>query len=162
MAESRDSITDVWGPRTPFRGEGRWPARVDQRVGEKPDGWVRSCCVFCSNGCALDVGVKDGRIVGVRGLKTDRVNRGRLGPKGLHGWQANASPDRLTKPLVRDGGTLREATWDEAMGRVVERCQQVIEKYTPGGVAFYNTGQLFLEEYYTLSMVAQAGVSTHH
>ena len=27
----------------------------------------------------------------------DRVNRGRLGPKGLHGWEANASHDRLTR-----------------------------------------------------------------
>lgn len=38
-----------------------------------------------SNGCGLDIGVKDGRVVGVRGRATDRVNKGRLGPKGLHG-----------------------------------------------------------------------------
>jgi len=57
---------------------------------------VRSCCVLCSNGCALDVGMRDGRIGDARGLKTDRVNRGRLGPKGLHGWEANNAPDRLT------------------------------------------------------------------
>src|SRR5436309_1088671 len=162
MAEGRDSITDVWGPRSPFRGEGKWPARVDQHLEGKPDRWVRSCCVLCSNGCALDVGVRDGRIVGVRGLKTDRVNRGRLGPKGLFGWQANASPDRLIRPLVRHGGELREASWDEAMELIVARCREVIDRYTPGGVAFYNSGQLFLEEYYTLSMVAQAGVGTNH
>src|SRR3954471_8450106 len=133
MGESRDSITDVWGPRAPYRGEGKWPARVDQQLAEKADGWVRSCCVLCSNGCALDIGVKDGRIVGVRGLRTDRVNRGRLGPKGLHGWEANHSPDRLTAPLVRDGGGLRPATWDEAMGRVADRCKDTVERYTPGG-----------------------------
>jgi ferredoxin-nitrate reductase len=162
MAEDRDAIADVWGPRTPFRGEGKWPARVDQYLDGKPDEWVRSCCVLCSNGCGLDIGVRNGKIVGVRGLKTDRVNRGRLGPKGLHGWQANSSPDRLTKPLVRDGGELREAAWDEAMSLVAARCRETIEQYTPGGVAFYNTGQLFLEEYYTLSLVAQAGVGTTH
>src|SRR3954447_22841482 len=150
-AMAGDRIADVWGPRTPNRGEGTWPARVDQHLGGKPDRWVRSCCALCSNGGPLNVGVKEGRIVGVRGLKTDRVNRGRLGPKGLHGWQANVSPDRLTTPLVRDGGGLRAAPWDEAMGRVVGRCREVIERFTPGGVAFYNTGQLFLEEYYTLS-----------
>src|SRR4051812_4217214 len=163
MGEERDSIADVWGPRTPFRGEGKWPARVDQHLTEeKPDRWVRSCCVLCSNGCALDVAVKDDRIVGVRGLKTDRVNRGRLGPKGLHGWQANNSPDRLTRPLVKDGGGFREATWDEAMDLVVNRCKEVTAEFTPGAVGFYNTGQLFLEEYYTLSVVAQAGVGTNH
>src|SRR5579871_2063440 len=151
MGEARDSIRDVWGPRTPYRGEGRWPARGDEQLAEEPDRWVRSCCVLCSNGCALDVGVAGGKIVGVRGLATDRVNRGRLGPKGLHGWQANASPDRLTRPLVRDGGELREASWDEAMSLVVSRCRETMGQSTPDAVAFYNTGQLFLEEYYTLA-----------
>src|SRR4051794_10269267 len=155
---TRDSIADVWGARTPYAGD--WPARIDEHLEAEPDRWVRSCCALCSNGCGLDIGVKAGRIVGVRGLETDRVNRGRLGPKGLHGWQANNSPDRLTRPLVKDGGRLREAAWDEAMTRVVERCREVMAEFTPGGVAFYNTGQLFLEEYYTLSLVSQAGVGT--
>src|SRR5213078_1426690 len=101
--QTRDSVQDVWGPRTPYHGEGQWPERVDERLDGEPERWVQSCCVLCSNGCALDVGVKDGRIVGVRGRAADRVNRGRLGPKGLHGWEANQSPDRLTRPLIRDG-----------------------------------------------------------
>ena len=49
----------------------------------------------------MDIAVRDGRIVGVRGRAVDRVNRGRLDPKDLFGWQANNSPDRLTRPLVR-------------------------------------------------------------
>src|SRR5579885_1744446 len=101
--QTRDSIRDVWGDRTPYRGEGEWPARVDGQVAEEPDRWVQSCCVLCTNGCGLEIGVKDGRIVGVRGRADDRVSHGRLGPKGLHAWEANSSPDRLTKPLVRDG-----------------------------------------------------------
>ena len=103
MGMSRDSIADIWGPRTPYHGEGEWPVRVDERTTEEPERWVQSACVLCSNGCGLDIGVKDGRIVGVRGRAVDRVNRGRLGPKGLHGWEANHSPDRLTRPLIRAG-----------------------------------------------------------
>ncbi len=37
----------------------------------------------------MDIAVKDGKVVGVRGRATDRVNKGRLGPKGLHGCVAN-------------------------------------------------------------------------
>lgn len=33
----------------------------------------------------MDIGVKDGKVVGVRGRTADRVNKGRLGPKGLNG-----------------------------------------------------------------------------
>src|SRR3982751_4770325 len=133
--QSRDSIQDVWGSRTPYHGENRWPIRVDEQFTEDPDRWVQSCCVLCSNGCGLDVGVKDGRIIGVRGRAADRVNHGRLGPKGPPGWQANHSADRLTRPLVREGGELREASWDEAMGLIVARCRDAIEHFTPDSVA---------------------------
>ena len=76
---------------------------------------MQSASVVCSNGCGLDIGVRDGRIVGVRGRAVDRVNRGRLGPKGLHGWGANNSADRLTQPLVRRNDRLESASWDDAI-----------------------------------------------
>ncbi|MFL5734858.1 MAG: molybdopterin oxidoreductase family protein [Chloroflexia bacterium] len=160
MQETRDSISDVWGPRTPYYDA--WPERVDARVAVEPDQWVQSACVLCSNGCALDIGVKDGRIVGVRGRAVDRVNHGRLGPKGLNGWEANNSPDRLTVPLVRRDGELVETTWDEAWTLLVQNSRDVLENYGPGAFAFYNTGQLFLEEYYTLGVIGKAGIGTPH
>src|SRR5215218_5405568 len=162
MPESRDSIQDVWGRRTPYRGAGRWPLRVDQHVTERPDDWVQSCCVLCSVGCGLDIGVKDGRIVGVRGRGVDRVNKGRLGPKGLHGWEANNSPDRLTRPLIRRNGRLEPAGWDEAMDLVVARTKEVQDRYTASAIGFYTSGQLFLEEYYTLGVIGKGGLGTPH
>lgn len=88
-----DRIADIWGARTPFAQGERWPIRVDMKLadGLTPDAvdrWVSSACVLCSNGCAVDIAVKDGRMGGVRGRATDIVNHGRLGPKGLFGnWQ---------------------------------------------------------------------------
>ena len=161
---TRDAIRDVWGARTPHAGDPAtpWPARRDERVLEPPDRWVHSVCVLCSTGCALDIGVRDGRIVGVRGREEDRVNRGRLGPKGLHGWQANHASDRLTRPLIRRGGDLVEASWDEAMRLIVERSREARERYGAGAIGFYNSGQLLLEEYYTLAVAAEAGIGTSH
>lgn len=164
-SSTRDSISDIWGPRTPPVGN-EWPVRVDQHTTEAPDRWVQSACVLCSNGCGMDIGVKDdtpgGRIVGVRGRAVDVVNRGRLGPKGLHGWVANNSPDRLTHPLIRRGGKLVQASWDEAMDLVVRQMRETKERYTAGAIGFYTSGQLFLEEYYTLGVIGKAGVRTMH
>src|SRR3954452_8360669 len=103
-----DRIADPWGLRTRYRGR-TWPERVDQLLADgieerDVDRWVQSASVLHSNGDALDIAVKDGRIVGVRGRAVDRVNGGRLDPKDLYGWQANHSPDRLTQPLVRRNG----------------------------------------------------------
>jgi ferredoxin-nitrate reductase len=155
-----DRISLIWGQRTPYYAE--WPERVDEYVTEEPDHWVQSACVLCSNGCGLDIGVKDGKIVGVRGRATDRINHGRLGPKGLHGWMANNSTDRLTTPLIRKDGRLEPATWDEAMRLIVEKSRELVRQYTSGSIGFYTSGQLFLEEYYTLALIGKAGLGTNH
>src|ERR687896_1222814 len=126
-----DRIKEPWGRRTPFgRGE-EWPVRVDQFLEEgvseaEIDRWVQTASILHSNGDALDVAVKDGRIVGVRGRGVDRVNKGRVDFKDLFGWQANNSEDRLKKPLVRENGELVEASWDEAMGRLVEHSKRLL------------------------------------
>ncbi|WP_158828519.1 molybdopterin oxidoreductase family protein [Mucilaginibacter lacusdianchii] len=161
MKQTRDSIADIWGERTPYYNE-QWPERLDERVTEEPDHWVQAACVLCSTGCGMDIGVKDGKIVGVRGRGVDAVNRGRLGPKGLHGWIANHSPDRLTKPMIRRGGQLQEASWDEAMDLIVQKSKEIIDKHTSLGIGFYTSGQLFLEEYYTLGIIGKAGLGTPH
>src|SRR3954454_13029317 len=142
-------IDAPWGARTAYAGGEEWPARVDLELGEgideaEVDRWAQSACVLCSNGCGLDIAVKHDRIVGVRGRGSDRVNRGRLGPKGLFGWQANNAEDRLTSPLVRRRGELVEASWDEAMNLVASRSRELIGERTAGSIGFYTSGQLFL------------------
>jgi anaerobic selenocysteine-containing dehydrogenase len=125
--------------------------------------WVPTASVLHSNGDGLEIAVAGGRIAGVRGRAEDRVNHGRVDPKDLYGWQANNAPDRLTRPLVRDGGRLVEADWDTAMGRIVERSRELLDG--PGGwgrFGFYTSGQLFLEEYYTLAVIGKAGIGTPH
>ncbi|SFC91775.1 Molydopterin dinucleotide binding domain-containing protein [Nocardioides terrae] len=162
-----DRIAEPWGSRTPYAAGGQWPPRVDTFLAEgvstdDVDRWVQSASLLHSNGDAMDIAVKDGRIVGVRGREVDRVNRGRLGPKDLFGWQANHSPDRLTRPLVRQDGMLVETDWDTAMAQVAGRAKELLEERGPSSVGFYTTGQLFLEEYYTLGVIAHGGIGTNH
>jgi len=162
----RDRIANPWGERTPYgRGE-EWPGRVDQHLadgiaGDDVDAWVPTASILHSNGDAIDIAVKGGRIVGVRG-RDSRVNRGRLGPKDLFGWQANHSPDRLTRPLVRRGGELVETDWDTAMDAIVTRSRELLDEQGPSAFGVYTTGQLFLEEYYTLAVLSRAGLRTNH
>lgn len=161
-----DRIADIWGSRTPYGGGEEWPERVDEHLEEGVPRaeirWFQSACVLCSNGCGLDIGVLDGRIVGVRGRADDRVNRGRLGPKGLFGWRANNAADRLATPLVRRNGALEPVGWDEALDLVVEHSRKVLADRGPLGMGFYTTGQLFIEDYYTLAVLVRAGIGTPH
>ncbi|MEZ0342425.1 molybdopterin oxidoreductase family protein [Mycobacterium sp. pV006] len=124
--------------------------------------WVPSAAVLHSNGDGLDIAVRDGRIVGVRGRADDRVNHGRVDVKDLYGWQANHAADRLTSPLIRRNGELVETDWDTAMDAVVERSRTLLRDLGPSSMAFYTSGQLFLEEYYTLGVIAHGAIGTNH
>lgn len=77
-------------------------------------------------------------------------------------WKAIHSKDRLTHPLIRRNGELQRASWDEAMGLVVQKSQELIRHLTAHSIAFYTSGQLFLEEYYALAVIGKAGLHTLH
>ncbi len=160
-------IVEPWGARTPYARDERWPARPDMHLAdgvtpESVDRWVQSAAILHSNGDGLDIAVKDGRIVGVRGREDDRVNHGRLDPKDFYGWQANSSPDRLTTPMIRVNGQLTECDWDTAMDQVVRHSKRLLDRYGPSAFGFYTSGQLFLEEYYTLGVIAHGAIGTNH
>src|SRR5829696_320574 len=162
-----DRIAEPWGTRTPYgRGE-EWPVRVDQFLEggiseEDVDRWAQTASLHHSDGDGLDLAIKDGRIVGVRGRAADRVSRGRVDPKDLFVWQAYNSPDRLKRPLVREDGRLVETDWDSAMNRIGEHSNSLLQESGPAAFGFYTTGQLFLEDYYTLAIIARAGLGTNH
>lgn len=163
---STDRIADIWGARTPHPGGTPWEERIDAHLIDGVDGadverWVRSACLLCSNGCGLEIAVADGRIVGVRGRAEDRVNHGRLGPKGLYGWQGEQH-GRLTTPLIRRDGVLVETDWETAMSAVVDRSRALLRSDGPLSHAFYTSGQLMIEEYYTLAVIGKGGIGTPH
>ncbi|MCW3039709.1 MAG: narB2 [Solirubrobacterales bacterium] len=158
-----DAITHPWGPSTPVARGSTWPVRVDQHLAAGTtdadvERWVPTASLLHSDGDAMDIAVVGGRIAGVRGRAGDRVNHGRLGPKDLFGWQANASPDRLTQPRIGS----RTASWDEAMSLIVERCKGLLDDVGPAAIGFYTSGQLFLEEYWTQATMVRVGVGTNH
>ncbi len=73
-----DRIAEIWGERTPFGPAGEWAERVDSQL-EVAEGdverWVQSARVLCSNGCALDIAVADGQIVGVWAARSTASTR---------------------------------------------------------------------------------------
>jgi anaerobic selenocysteine-containing dehydrogenase len=70
--------------------------------------------------------------------------------------------DRLKHPLIRKNGLLEQASWDEAMSLIVQKAKDVIKRLTAHGIGFYTSGQLFLEDYYTLAVIGKAGLNTLH
>lgn len=127
---------------------------------------VRSICSYCGVGCNLTLYVKDGKVVKVKGYENPEVNNGWLCVKGRFGFDYIHSPDRLTKPLIREGergsGTFREATWEEALNLVAQRLREIKETYGPDALGFLCSAKCTNEENYLLQKLARGVLGTNN
>jgi anaerobic selenocysteine-containing dehydrogenase len=119
--------------------------------------WVNSTCGYCSVGCGMQLGVKDGRVMSVRGNPHHPVNAGKLCPKGLAEHYAIEAEGRARFPLLRRNGQLVRVGWNEAIDTMVERFRAVQKKYGPESLGVISTGQLVTEEFYALGKLVQLG-----
>jgi len=125
-----------------------------------PDRWVPTTCGYCSVGCGMFIGVKDGRAVSVRGNPDHPVNRGMLCPKGLSEHHTINADNRARYPLLRRGKTMERVGWDEALTTMATRFRDVQARYGPGAVGVISTGQLVTEEFYAMGKLMQLGLGT--
>ncbi len=75
-------------------------------------------CTLCPSQCNVQFTVRDEKVMRVLandGLGHPEVDDGWLCDKGRFAYQAIHVDERITAPLVRDGGELREVSWERAL-----------------------------------------------
>ena len=115
----------------------------------------RTTCGYCGVGCGLEVQVAGDRVVRIEGADSP-VNRGHLCVKGRFAHGFSRHPDRLRTPLVRRGGRLVEAGWDEAVGLVARELSRF-----RGAVAGLSSSRCTNEENYLFQKWLRAGLGTN-
>ncbi len=125
-----------------------------------PDRWVRTTCGYCSVGCGMYVGVKDGKAVSVKGDAAHPVNFGKLCPKGLSEHYTLDTPNRARHPLMQSGKGFQKVSWHTAISEMVSRFRAIQFKHGPDTVAVLSTGQLVTEEFYAQGKLIQLGLGT--
>jgi len=103
--------------------------------------WHKAPCRYCGTGCGVEVGVRDGRVMAVRGDEASPVNKGLLCVKGYHLPAFLYGEDRLTHPMLRDGDSWRQISWEEALDLVAEKFQEALDQHGPRAVGMYGSGQ---------------------
>jgi len=94
-------------------------------------------CPLCEAMCGLRVHVEAGRVTKIRANPDDVWSRGYLCPKGTMLGQLHHDPDRLRRPLIREGDEFREVSWAQAFARVEELLRPVIESHGMDAVTAY-------------------------
>src|SRR5438270_2361564 len=81
---------------------------------------TKTVCTYCGVGCSFDVWTRDRHILKVA-PEHGPANGISTCVKGKFGWGHINSEDRLTTPLIREGGKFRQASWDESLSLVARR-----------------------------------------
>jgi predicted molibdopterin-dependent oxidoreductase YjgC/NADH:ubiquinone oxidoreductase subunit E len=121
---------------------------------------VRTTCHYCGVGCQLDLHIKDNRVMKATGVQDTRPNLGRLCVKGRFGFDFLTTSERLTQPLVRENGKLREASWDEALDRVVSKIREVLKDDGPGAIAGIGSAKSTNESLYLMQKLFRAVIGS--
>jgi NADH-quinone oxidoreductase subunit G len=104
-----------------------------------------SVCTLCPSQCNIQFTVRDDqKVVRVMSRDNVEVDDGWLCDRGRYGFQAIHQPERITQPLVRDGGELRPVSWERALNEAKSALDRAGEKTAAlvGGEATNEEGYL--------------------
>ena len=122
---------------------------------------VATVCPYCGVGCMMYLRVRDGRVVGVLPHEIG-PGEGRLCIKGWSAHEFIHHPDRLTKPLIRNGEDFREASWDEALDLVAAKIKEAKEAFGPGSVGVLSSAKATNEENYLLQKLTRTAIGSNN
>ena len=122
---------------------------------------TKTVCTYCGVGCSFDVWTKDRHILKVA-PEHGPANGISTCIKGKFSWGHINSEDRLTTPLIREDGTFRAASWDEALGLVARRFSEIKAKNGADSLAFISSSKCTNEESYLMQKLARAVIGTNN
>jgi formate dehydrogenase major subunit len=125
------------------------------------DSTTTTTCGYCGVGCRLDAHARGDRIVSIS-PGDGPANRGHTCLKGRFAHQFTRSRDRLTAPLVRESGTFRIASWEEALDRVAGELLRIKAEHGPDAIAGLASSRATNEDCYAMQRVMRAAVGTHN
>src|SRR6202050_3046226 len=128
---------------------------------------VSTVCTHCGDGCKVTLGVRqvnDGSEI-VRADNRDKsgINNDFLCAKGRFGFDFVDSPERLSKPLVRNAaGKLEPATWEHALRHAGSKLKEVRDSRGGAAIGVIGSNQSTNEENYLLQKFARTVLQTNN
>ncbi len=125
---------------------------------------VTTTCGYCGVGCRLEAHVAEDRVLSITPAKDGPANEGHTCLKGRFAHRFSRHRERLTTPLIRDtrGGTLRRASWDEAIDRIVAELTRIKSAHGPDAIAGLASSRATNEDCYAMARLMRAAIGTNN
>src|SRR4029079_4012820 len=112
-------------------------------------------CTLCPGQCNVTFTVRDERVLRVLSRHHHEVDDGWLCDRGRFGYQAIHVDERITQPMVRDGGELRPVSWERALDEAAAGLRRAA-----GRVGIVAGGATSNEEGFLLQRIAREALRT--
>ncbi|MFC1589970.1 formate dehydrogenase subunit alpha [Candidatus Omnitrophota bacterium] len=120
-------------------------------------------CAYCGVGCNIRLfRDKDDKLVRAEGIRNEKVNNGRLCVKGRYGFEYINSGDRLTSPLIKEQGSFRKASWEEALLFTAKRLAGIKERHGPDSIGVLGSSRCTNEDNYAIQKFSRAVIGTNN
>ncbi|MCI4625861.1 MAG: molybdopterin-dependent oxidoreductase [Candidatus Magnetoovum sp. WYHC-5] len=119
-------------------------------------------CPYCSVGCTITLNVRERRIISAKGVKNKGVNNGDLCGRGRYGVDFVYAANRLTTPLIRENGMLRQSTWDEVMQYLSIHLRKIIKTKGPDSIGAIGSPRCTIEDNYMLQKFMRSVIGTNN
>jgi NADH-quinone oxidoreductase subunit G len=127
---------------------------------------VGTTCTHCADGCKTTLGMRrsDTGMEIVRGDNRDKsgINGDFLCIKGRYAFDFAKHEDRLMQPLVRKGGRLVPATWEEAFELVGKKFKEIRDREGGKAIGVIGSTRTTNEENYLLQKFARVVLGTNN
>ncbi|WP_426416507.1 molybdopterin-dependent oxidoreductase [Aestuariirhabdus sp. LZHN29] len=94
-------------------------------------------CHLCEAICGLKIVTQGEQVVSIKGDENDPLGRGHICPKAVALQDLHEDPDRLHKPIKREGDQWHEIEWEQAFEEVAQGLVGVQQRHGPDAVATY-------------------------
>lgn len=123
---------------------------------------VLTTCPYCSLGCQLELNCFENKVIGVTAPEDTGANRGSLCQRGIFGYDFLHHPQRVTVPMIREGGHWKEFSWDEALSYVAAMINKVVLGSGPEAVGGLISPRCTNEEAYLFQRFMREVVGTNN
>jgi formate dehydrogenase major subunit len=129
---------------------------------ERFESTVTTTCGYCGVGCRLEAHAHGGRIASISPALDGPANEGHTCLKGRFAHQFSRSRERLTAPLIRESGSFRLASWEEAIDRIVSELTRIKTAHGPDAIAGLASSRATNEDCYAMSRLIRAAIGTNN
>ena len=121
-------------------------------------------CTYCAVGCSLVINTKDKEVMRVTADENINlgINESNLCVKGKFGHEFINSDKRIKTPLIKKGGKLRPASWEDALEHISNRFREIIEKSGGNAIGGIGSEKCTNEDNYLFQKLCRTVLGTNN